>query len=249
MSSKSRVRVRDACGSRRWGISLSARSFRLLSQLSNPSQVSSSAGRSAAASSSSSLETSGVSGTAAAAGTPTRRPRAGSRTGSGPVVDGVSPRHLLFGERRPVLKRTLPLRHISGASPARRRTECGLRPTPPRSPAALNPTSGRPEFACRDKSSFYRCAARRRAATNLASPAWASRRSEMSAGILCYGESGQSGAAIGEHRCLGVPDASKTAPGASTRTNCGGCGRTRFGVVSGFSRSVASPSARGRPVN
>ena len=162
------------------------------------------------------------------------------------IVWCVSPRRLLLGERRPVLKRALPLRHISGTSPARRRTECGLRPTPPRSSAALNPTSGRPEFACRDKSSFYRCAARRRAATNLASPAWASRRSEMSAGILCYGESGQSGAAIGEHRCLGVPDASKTAPGASTRTNCGGCGRTRFGVVSGFSR-FGSVSVRPRP--
>ena len=62
--------------------SLSTRSFRLLSQLSNPSQVSSSAGRSAAASSSSSLETSGAPGTAAAAGTPTRRPQAGSRTWS-----------------------------------------------------------------------------------------------------------------------------------------------------------------------
>ena len=85
--------------------SLSTRSFRLLSQLSNPSQVSSSAGRSAAASSSSSLETSGAPGTAAAAGTPTRRPQAGSRTGSGPVADAVSPRRLLLGERRPVVKR------------------------------------------------------------------------------------------------------------------------------------------------
>ena len=85
--------------------SLSTRSFRLLSQLSNPSQVSSSAGRSAAASSSSSLETSGAPGTAAAAGTPTRRPQAGSRTGSGPVVDAVSPRRLLLGEPRPVVKR------------------------------------------------------------------------------------------------------------------------------------------------
>ena len=107
--------------------SLSARSFRLLSQLSNPSQVSSSAGRSAAASSSSSLETSGVSGTAATAGTPTRRPRAGSRTGSGPV-DAVSPRRLLLVELRPVVKRGGCRCDTSRASSARRRTDCGMPP-------------------------------------------------------------------------------------------------------------------------
>ena len=94
-------------------------------QLSNPSQVSSSAGRSAAASSSSSLETSGVSGTAATAGTPTRRPRAGSRTGSGPV-DAVSPRRLLLVELRPVVKKGGCRCDTSRASSARRRTDCGM---------------------------------------------------------------------------------------------------------------------------
>lgn len=85
-----------------------------------------------------------------------------------------SPRRLLLGEHRPVLKRP-GCRCDTSRALLQRDDARSAAFAQRRRALPLNPTSGRPEFACRDKSSFYRCAARRRAATNLASPAWASR--------------------------------------------------------------------------